>query len=152
MIAAGRDAERLASLPALGATATAQLTDPALGDIAGDVDVVLDYLWGEPAATVMARLITERADRSAPLSWIQIGSVAGATAPIPSAALRAAKLQIVGSGQGSISTQDIVAELPALADALTAGRLDVAGHAVPLRSVTSAWTAGDGTDRTVLVP
>ena len=152
VIAAGRSSARLAALPALGATATVELADPGLGELAAEVDVVLDYLWGDPAARAMAALITGRADRGAPLTWIQIGSVAGSTAPIPSAALRAANLQIVGSGQGSISTRDIVAELPALAAALTAGRLDAAGHAVPLREVTAAWAAGDGTDRTVLVP
>lgn len=152
VIAAGRSSARLAALPALGATATVELADPGLGEQAAEVDVVLDYLWGDPAARAMAALITGRADRGAPLTWIQIGSVAGSTAPIPSAALRAANLQIVGSGQGSISTRDIVAELPALAAALTAGRLDAAGHAVPLREVTAAWAAGDGTDRTVLVP
>ena len=152
VIAAGRSSARLAALPALGATATVELADPGLGELAAEVDVVLDYLWGDPAARAMAALITGRSDRGAPLTWIQIGSVAGSTAPIPSAALRAANLQIVGSGQGSISTRDIVAELPALAAALTAGPLDAAGHAVPLREVTAAWAAGDGTDRTVLVP
>ena len=152
VIASGRDATRLAALPALGATATAVLGDPGLGELAADVDVVLDYLWGEPAAAAMATLITERADRSAPLSWIQIGSIAGSTSPIPSAALRAAKLQIVGSGQGSITVPEIVAELAELAEALTSGHLDAAGHAVPLREVTAAWAAGDGAARTVLVP
>lgn len=152
VIAAGRDAQRLATLPALGATATVQLTDPALGEIARDVDVVLDYVWGDPAATVMAALVTHRRDRSAPLTWVQIGSVAGPTASLPSAALRAADLHIVGSGQGSISTVDIVAELPALVAELAAGRLDTGARSVPLSEVEHAWAAVDALDRTVLVP
>ncbi|HEY2267860.1 MAG TPA: zinc-binding alcohol dehydrogenase family protein, partial [Streptosporangiaceae bacterium] len=109
IIAAGRDTGRLAALPALGATTTVPLgaTDTAdrLAKAAADVDVVLDYLWGQPAADAMIAIITNRADRSRPLSWIEIGSVAGPTAPIPSAALRAARLQLVGSGQGSVSTR-----------------------------------------------
>ena len=60
----------------------------------------------------MTAIVTQRADRGRPLTWIQIGAVAGPTAPIPSAALRAARLQIVGSGQGSVSTHDNLAELP----------------------------------------
>ena len=109
VIAAGRDAGGLAALPALGATATVLLDGDAddiadrLGQAAADVDVVIDYLWGEPAAAAMTAVVTNRADRQKPLTWIQIGSVAGPTAPIPSAALRAARLQIVGSGQGSVS-------------------------------------------------
>ena len=63
---------------------------------------MIDYLWGQPTAA-MAAVVTDRADRGKPLTWIEIGSVAGTIALIPSAALRAARLQIVGSGQGSVS-------------------------------------------------
>src|SRR6202035_2297013 len=90
-----------------------------LGQAADDVDVVIDYLWGEPAAAAMAALVTGRADRGQPLAWVQIGSVAGPTAAIPSAALRAARLQIVGSGQGSVATGRILAGLPPLAGGST---------------------------------
>ena len=51
IIAAGRNADRLAALSALGATATVQLGGDGrhrrrLGHAAADVDVVIDYLWG----------------------------------------------------------------------------------------------------------
>ena len=36
-----------------------------------DVDVVIDYLWGEPTAKGMVDLITHRRDRSKALTWIQ---------------------------------------------------------------------------------
>jgi hypothetical protein len=124
-----------------------------MGQAAADVDVVIDYLWGEPAAAAMIAVVTNRADRGRPLSWIQIGSVAGPTAPIPSAALRAARLQIVGSGQGSVSPREYVAELPALAEAITAGALDVDARAVPLADVEQAWAAAaDARQRIVLTP
>ena len=154
VIAAGRDASRLAGLTALGATATVPLADGAdlLGKTAAEVDVVLDYLWGEPAAAAMVAVLTQRADRSKPLTWIQIGSVAGATAPIPSAALRVARLQIVGSGQGSVGPREYVAELPALAQAIASGALDVDARAVPLADVEQAWAAADAKHRVVLVP
>ena len=152
MIAIARDAAGLAELPALGATSTAVLGSEDL-TASADVDVVLDYLWGEPAASVMAALVTARADRSAPLTWIQIGSVAGAAAPIPSAALRASRLQIVGSGQGSISTRDILAELVELAAFLGAGGLPIEPRAVRLAELEAAWSAPAGSaDRLVVVP
>ncbi len=151
IIAAGRSAERLAALPALGTTVTVRLdagdTPGRLGPAATDVDVVLDYLWGEPAAAAMTAVVTDRADRGKPLAWIQIGAVAGATAAIPSAALRAARLQIVGSGQGSVSTREYLAELPALAEEIAAGTLDVDARAMPLPEVEEAWAAVDAQHR-----
>jgi NADPH:quinone reductase-like Zn-dependent oxidoreductase len=157
VIAAGRAADRLAALAALGATATVLLDGDAdgsagrLGQTAADVDVVIDYLWGEPAAAAMIALLANRADRHKPLTWIQTGSVAGPTAPIPSAALRAARLQIVGSGQGSVSAREYLAELPALAEQITAGTFDVDARAMPLADVGQAWTAAaDARKRIVL--
>jgi NADPH:quinone reductase-like Zn-dependent oxidoreductase len=151
VIAAGRNPARLATLPALGATATVSLDSGGqLAEVAADVDVVLDYVWGEPTAAAMAAIITSRADRSKPLTWIQIGSVAGRTSPIPSAALRAARLQIVGSGQGSVSPREYLAELPALAELISAGTLDIAARAVPLADVEQAWVTDAG-QRIVLV-
>jgi NADPH:quinone reductase-like Zn-dependent oxidoreductase len=157
VIGAGRDPGRLASLPALGATETIQLSqdDDAdrLGKAASDVDVVLDYLWGQPAATAMTVIITARADRGKPLTWIEIGAAAGPAAPVPSAALRAARLQILGSGQGSVSTRDIVTELPALAEEITRGRLRIEARPTPLADVEHAWAeATRTTQRIVLTP
>jgi NADPH:quinone reductase-like Zn-dependent oxidoreductase len=158
IIAAGRDATRLAALPALGATGTVPLGGDAgparqLGQAAADVDVVLDYLWGQPAAEAMAATVTGRADRGQPLTWIAIGSVAGPSAPVPSAALRAARLQIVGSGQGSVSTGEILAELPALADQITSGTFRIDARPMPLTEVEQAWADAPHTaQRLVLTP
>jgi hypothetical protein len=146
--AAGRDTARLAALPALGADETCTLDQL---DRAADVDVVLDYVWGEPAARAMVPMLTARADRTAPLTWVQIGSIGGATAPVPSVALRSARLQIVGSGIGSVPARDFIAELPGLAAAVAQGAIDVRARAVPLAEITRAWTA-ETDDRIVLVP
>jgi hypothetical protein len=98
----------------------------------------------------MTAVVTDRADRSRPLTWVEIGSVAGPTAAIPSAALRAARLQVVGSGQGSVSTSDILAELPALAAEIARGTFSIDAEAVPLADVEKVWADRDR--RVVLVP
>jgi NADPH:quinone reductase-like Zn-dependent oxidoreductase len=159
VIAVGRGGDRLAALRALGATDTVSLDGDAvavarrLGQAGADVDVVIDFLWGEPAMAAMVAVVTDRADRGRPLTWVQIGSVAGFTASIPSVALRAARLQIVGSGQGSVSTRDILAELPTLAQAITSGKIDVNARAVPLADVEQAWAEAAGSARRiVLIP
>lgn len=148
VIAVGRDATRLTTLRDLGADQAVTFDDVA---VAADVDVVLDFVWGAPAADAMLPLLKARADRSAPLTWIQIGSIAGATAPIPSAALRAARLRIVGSGIGSVSPADFIAEFPELAAAVTDGTLDVQARPVPLADITRAWDEETG-ERLVFVP
>jgi NADPH:quinone reductase-like Zn-dependent oxidoreductase len=159
IIAAGRDAGRLAGLPALGATSTVGLDGHPgtvarrLGRAASEVDVVIDYLWGEPTTAAMIAVVTDRADRGQPLTWIEIGSVAGPTATIPSAALRAARLQIVGSGQGSVSTRQILAELPALAQQITTGTFNIDARPTPLTGVEQAWAdAARAAQRIVMTP
>ena len=159
IIAAGRGADRLAGLPALGVTDTVLLEGDAdtvaerLGQAATDVDVVIDYLWGEPTTAAMVAVVTDRADRGKLLTWIEIGSAAGPTALIPSAALRAARLQIVGSGQGSVSTREILAELPALAQQITNGTFAIDARPTPLTEVEQAWAdAAHTIQRIVLTP
>jgi NADPH:quinone reductase-like Zn-dependent oxidoreductase len=155
--AAGRNPEALAQLPALGADAVVDLgRDRSLvsTDFAAagrDVDVVLDYLWGEWAATALTAIVPAREDDSRTLTWIQIGSVTGPEAPIPSAALRACNLRIVGSGQGSVAPRDILAELPGLATEVSSGAYDITTRAVPLQDVAAGWTERTD-DRIVITP
>lgn len=152
VIAAGRDVHRLGALTELGADTVVALESGDLAQSARDVDVVVDYVWGPPTGKAMAGIITNRTDRAKPLTWIEIGSVAGASAEIPSAALRAARLQIVGSGQGSVPTTDILAELPDLGNEITRGTFDIDAHAVPLADVEAAWSNIADTRRIVITP
>jgi NADPH:quinone reductase-like Zn-dependent oxidoreductase len=159
VVAAGRDAARLAELPALGADETVQLTGSPdeiaarLGAAAADVDVVIDYVWGPATADAMVAIVTARQDRAKPLTWIEIGSTGGPTASIPSAALRAARLSIVGSGQGSVSAREYLAELQDIVAAITDGSLPVDATAVPLAEVEETWATNvGGNTRIVFVP
>jgi NADPH:quinone reductase-like Zn-dependent oxidoreductase len=159
VIAAGRDQERLQSLTLLGADVTVSLAgDPEavaqrLGEAAAEVDIVIDYLWGKPAELAILPILTRRPDRSRLLSWIQIGSVAGPNAVIPSAALRSANFQLIGSGQGSVTPAGYMAEFPALIDAIASGKLTANPVTFPLSSVEDVWnTPADGQQRIVFVP
>ncbi len=144
VIAAGRRADRMQDLLAVGADRIVPLDgDPReiareLGDAGRDVDVVLDYLWGEPTSAAMRAIVPNRVDDSQQLTWVQIGSVAGLESSIPSAALRATNLRIVGSGQGSVSTRAIRDELGALAREIGRGTFDVPTRTVPLAEVEAA--------------
>jgi len=140
IIAAGRDENKLSKLPELGATDVVQLGDTQLGAIACDVDVVLDFVWGEIAIQIMETILKRRSNRSIPLSWIHIGSMAGGVVTLPGAFLRSANLQIIGSGLGSVSLRGILTTLPDLAQEITRGTFHIDVQAVPLRDVTQAWS------------
>ena len=159
VIAAGRDPERLATLTELGADTTISLAgdpetaDLALGQAAAEVDVVIDYLWGPATERTMPAVITHRTDTSRPLTWIEIGSMSGLQITLPSAWLRAARLQLVGSGQGSVSTKDIIGELPALAAEISTGTYTIDAVSAPLSHVQTTWNAPVApSQRIVFVP
>ncbi|MEZ0109569.1 NADPH:quinone reductase-like Zn-dependent oxidoreductase [Catenulispora sp. EB89] len=159
VVGAGRDRDRLATLADLGADAVVALTDDAeatgaaLAAAAGEVDLVVDYLWGRPASETMMALLGGRADRSRALDWIQIGAVAGPTIELPSVALRSANLRIQGNGQGAVSTRGYLAELPSLIAEIDAGGIAVGTRVVALADVEAAWAAPEVPGvRTVLVP
>ncbi len=75
--------------------------------------------------------------------------MAGTTITLPSAALRAANLQLLGSGQGSLTTAEMAAELPELAGQITAGSFVVDPVLCPLSDVESAWEAATPRGRIV---
>jgi NADPH:quinone reductase-like Zn-dependent oxidoreductase len=153
IIAVGRDARKLAKLQGLGATDVVRLGEERIGALAREVDVVLDLIWGDSAAELMLSLIRQRADRSRPLTWIQIGSVSGPTASIPAAALRSANFRIIGSGIGSVSGREILQELPALVKEIAGGTLRIDAKPVPLSDVERAWAeVAHTSERIVLTP
>jgi NADPH:quinone reductase-like Zn-dependent oxidoreductase len=159
VVGAGRDRERLDALLSVGADQVVRLTDDLvttaadLGAAASEVDIVVDYLWGESAASTMRALLKRRSDRSNALDWIQIGAITGPTIELPSVFLRSANLRIQGSGQGSVSPAAYLAELPSLVEEISAGTISVRTKPEPLASVERIWTGHDvpGT-RIVLVP
>jgi NADPH:quinone reductase-like Zn-dependent oxidoreductase len=159
VVGAGRDRGRLDALATLGADATVPLGDggdstvKALVAAAAEVDVVVDYLWGEPAQRTMIGLLANRLDRSRPFDWIQIGAVAGPTIELPSVALRSANFRLQGSGQGAVSTAVYLAELPSLVAEIDAGTIAVETVTAPLADVEAVWTRPETPGaRTVLVP
>jgi NADPH:quinone reductase-like Zn-dependent oxidoreductase len=159
VVGAGRNPEQLARLPAMGADEVVTLVDDAtitserLAKAAAEVDVVIDYLWGDPASIAIMALLGARADRSRALDWIQIGSVAGPTIELPSVALRSANFRLQGNGQGAVSPEAYLAELPTLVDEIDAGTLDVTAHPVPLAEVETTWNAPELPGaRTVFIP
>lgn len=152
IIATGRNQQKLAALADLGATDTVTLTDPKLGQLASEVDVVLDFIWGENTGKLMMSLLKYRKDRTQQLTWIHVGSMAGEEAPIPGALLRSADVQIIGSGLGAVDAQEILTELPLLVSEIVSGRLFIDVNVVPLSEVSCVWNMVNSSERIVLTP
>lgn len=158
VVAAGRGVRDPRELRALGATRVVELDDDhetvggALAEAGKDVDVVLDFLWGEPTRDALLAIVPNRSHDEQLLTWIQIGSVAGPEASIPSAALRAVNLRLVGSGQGSVTPDAYREEIRVLAEEVLSGTFGVSTRVVPLERVQEAWAAPAGPERVVVVP
>ena len=154
VVAAGRNADILASLPALGADDTVSLAadpDQVVGDLAtkaADVDVVLDYLWGQPTEKAIMPLLMGRPDRSRLLVWIQIGAVAGPSIDLPSVALRQANIQIPRQRTGIGDPGRDHRQLAVSHRRGGPGSLSIDVRAVPLAQVEQIWTDPTGRSTT----
>jgi NADPH:quinone reductase-like Zn-dependent oxidoreductase len=116
VIAAGRNPQALQKLKELGADAVISLDqehDPLVAAFRGEyaeagVDVVLDYLWGHPAEYVLEAISQKGLRKAASrLRFVQIGNSAGPTISLAAATLRSSGLELLGSGFGSASLDQI---------------------------------------------
>ena len=160
VIGAGRNAQGLADAVAAGATSVALSGDPErdgaamLSALEGtSPDIVLDFLWGAAAESAFAALGRHGLDEDrADIAYIQIGAVAGPHASVPAAVLRSRKLRISGSGAGSASFADIIAQIPHYIELITNGAIDVPVQVFPLEHVSEGWNAAArGHPRVVIV-
>ncbi len=85
---------------------------------------------------------------------VNLGSAAGATAPIDSATLRSGSLQVIGYTNNELTAAERTTTLLRIAEHAAAGRLTVDHETVPFDEVTSAWerqATGRANGRIVLV-
>lgn len=155
VIATGRNRDALREVAVLGADVTIELNeDPAelegrfKTQFSEGVDVVLDYLWGASATSLL--IAGAKAGKEAvPIRFVQIGSGSGAEIALPSAVLRASAIQLMGSGIGSVSLERLVRAAGAVLQAAEPGGFAIAAQPVPLREVERAWPLDDSRRRTV---
>ncbi|EJK85385.1 zinc-binding alcohol dehydrogenase family protein [Rhizobium sp. AP16] len=155
VIATGRNADSLKALERLGADVTIPLTQdkPTLEaafkeQFAGGVDVVLDYLWGESAESLLSSAAKAGKD-AVPIRYVQIGAISGADISLPGAVLRSSAITLMGSGIGSISLDRLVNAIAELFQATVPGDFEIATTIAPLSEVEKAWPLDDSNQRTV---
>lgn len=162
VVAAGRNAEVLATLPALGADATITLNMPDVELVTAfqreahqqPFDIVLDFTWGHPTE-VLVTALTGHDVKATPTRTrlIQIGEMAGAHITLPAAALRSSGLELYGSGGGSIPHTAIFEAFPQILALAACGILRIDVEPVPLADVEQAWLRQPmNGHRVVLIP
>lgn len=143
VVAAGRNADRLEHTLAMGADATIPLdtADPtaALQQAAPVYDVVIDYVWAEPALRFMQGLARTRIATERPVQWVQIGSTAGPDLTLPSEVLRGASILLSGSGLGTIDRRTLGPVMAEILAAAAAGDITIDIEEHPLSDIETAW-------------
>jgi len=151
IVAVGRNPEALEETRASGADAILSLHQDhdALvtafrAELAGKIDVVLDYLWGAPAEALLAAVVQKGLDHAAGrLRYIQIGNSAGPTISLVAAALRSSGLELLGSGFGSVSMENLFVSLRHVLDEAARKPFQIKLTTAPLRDVEKLWNSSE---------
>ena len=155
VIAAGRNPQVLGTLKELGADAVISLDqehDPLVAAFRGEfaeagVDVVLDYLWGHPAECVLEAVSQKGLRKVASrVRYVQIGESAGRTITLPAATLRSSGLELLGSGFGSASLDQIRAAVGEFFKIAATKPFQFNVKTAPLSEIEALWNSpGQGT-------
>jgi len=160
VIATGRNAKYLETLRSLGADVVIpfdmrpenlqgveEFEERLRAEFAHGVDVVIDYLWGASARSIIVA-VARTVEDAHPVRFVQVGGASGEEVALPSAALRSSAIQIMGSGLKSVPFAKLPGGIRRTFDLAAQGRLLLETRGVPLSSVAENWNA-DGKPRLV---
>jgi NADPH:quinone reductase-like Zn-dependent oxidoreductase len=153
VIVTGRNAQELGALRSLGADVVIPFDlrpenaqgvghfEKALTDAFADgLDVVVDYLWGTSARTIIVA-VAKALEDAHPVRFIQVGEASREPVELPAAALRSSAIQIMGSGLKSVSFPKLLEGIRKTFDLAAHGKLYLPTKVVPLSTVTESWEA-----------
>ncbi|KAI5467944.1 hypothetical protein BGZ63DRAFT_410751 [Mariannaea sp. PMI_226] len=103
---------------------------------AAEADVVLDYLFGPWISAFLSSPATRPATN--PLTWVQIGSLAGLEGAVPAAGLRQRNVTVRGSGPGAWSLAELSEEQAGMLGVLV-GVKEEDVKEVKIEDVESEW-------------
>ena len=156
VIATGRNPESLRDLSALGADVVIPLEEDKSHlearfheQFAQGVNVVIDYVWGSSAETLLIAAAKAQPE-AMPVRFVSVGSMSGPAITLPSAILRSSAIQLMGSGIGSVPRRRIGVAIYHLFRIVKPAGLRIATKSVPLAEFRSAWVERDSTRRVVL--
>jgi NADPH:quinone reductase-like Zn-dependent oxidoreductase len=151
VIAAARDKEALEEVRTLGADVAIPFdlgtSNPNGGkefeavlkeEFSKGIDVVVDYLWGQSALTIVTA-IAKAVEDASPVRFVQVGSISGDAIQLPGSALRSSSIVLMGSGLKSVPMQRLLAAIGSVFQAVVPANLQIETRAVPLAQVEETW-------------
>jgi NADPH:quinone reductase-like Zn-dependent oxidoreductase len=133
VVAAARSEDGRRRATELGADATVRILEGSgRFETEDSFDVILDLLWGEPAAAALKTL----APRG---RLVQVGSAAGIELPIAAPTLRSRNASLIGYTSALVPQAERAAAYLKLVGHAVAGRIVIDSEAVPLERVAEAW-------------
>lgn len=108
------------------------------------IHCVIDYLWGKPVELIIAALQGGGVNTfTSRVKIVTVGSMAGESIALHSGSLRSSAIEILGSGLGSLSKEDLAdfftTVLPEVFNLARNGKLQLQTHVVPLSEIETAW-------------
>jgi NADPH:quinone reductase-like Zn-dependent oxidoreductase len=154
VIATGRNEEELEEVKGLGADLTIPFTlgtlhpfgakryeEALMPEFANGIDVVVDYLWGESARTIIAA-IAKSVEDATPVRFVHVGGASGEESiDLPGAGLRSSAIVLMGSGAKSVRSSALLEAIKSVFNATIPARLQIATKIVPLSEVEKYWSA-----------
>ena len=114
---------------------------------------MLDYLWAHPAEAVLEAISQKRSQRAvARVRFVQVGESAGNAISLAAATLRSSAIELLGSGFGSASIDEIFQALAEFFRVAATSSLRMNIKPVPLRDVEALWNSPAPGERLVFLP
>ena len=162
VIATGRNETELQDLLSLGADVAipfslgadhpqgAKHHEQALrAEFAHGINVVIDYLWGESARTIIVA-IAKTVEDATPVRFVHVGGASREeNIELPGAALRSSAIQLMGSGLKSVSFAKLLDSIRNVFEAVEPANLQIATRTVQLSGIEKTWEDAIGKPRVV---
>jgi NADPH:quinone reductase-like Zn-dependent oxidoreductase len=162
IIATGRNPVELEEVKTLGAdvvipfklgsaypTGAEEFENALRQEFAAGFHVVVDYLWGESARTIIAA-IAKAVEDGRPVRFVHVGAAGGQeNIELPGAALRSSAILLTGSGLKSVPLHILLQSIKNVFDVVERASLMVATRVVPLADVEQVWATAGGKPRVV---
>ena len=152
IIVTGRNSESLEKLKSLGAEVIISLMQDdesiinQLKEIhrITPVNIVIDYLWGHPVEMIISALKGGGINNiTSKVRIVTVGSMAGENINLASGTLRSSAIEILGSGIGSISKEEMhlfnTEILPEMFQLAAEGKLSIETESAPLTEIETIW-------------
>lgn len=129
------------ALDALHPTGAKQYEEALIEEFGKGIDVVIDYLWGQAARTIISA-IAKGVEDATPVRFVHVGGASGEESiDLPGAGLRSSPIVLMGSGAKSVPLPALLNAVRSTLDAVGPAKLRIATRTVPLSEVESHWSA-----------